>query len=175
MTYYSQNSKIKKISPLKNLVTFYRFFREIINFQEWKDFPPRDFDKSLQMMNCMATEWHRWKNWNFTVWNLQNNNRFWLCYLMRPAARAWEYLKISFKKCLKNVFYNTLFWSFVLLCEYLLELLELSRSIWFSFYGYAFYSSILLTAHSIRTSFISTLFHLFQSTKIWVNHLKSSK
>ena len=27
--------------------------------------------------------------------------------------------------------------------------------------------------HSIRTSFISPLLNLFQSTKIWVNHLKS--
>ena len=41
--------------------------------------------------------------------------------------------------------------------EYLLELLELSRSIWFSFYRYAFYSCILLRVHSIRTSFILPL------------------
>ena len=34
------------------------------------------------------------------------------------------------------------------LCKYLLELLELSRSIWFSFYPYAFYSYILLSVHS---------------------------
>ena len=38
-------------------------------------------------------------------------------------------------------------------CEYLLELSELSRSIWL-FYPYAFYSYILLGFHSIHTSFI---------------------
>ena len=34
MTYYSQNSKIKKLSPLKNLVNFEDFDSEIISFQE---------------------------------------------------------------------------------------------------------------------------------------------
>ena len=52
------------------------------------------------------------------------------------------------------------------LCEYLLELLELSESIWFSFHPCAFYSFILLRVHSIRTSFISHLLNLLQSTKI---------
>ena len=56
------------------------------------------------------------------------------------------------------------------LCEYLLESLELSRSSWFSFYPHAFYSCILL-----RTSFISPLLNLLQSTKICVNHLIRTK
>ena len=38
----------------------------------------------------------------------------------------------------------------IYLCEYLLELLELSRSIWFSFCPHAFYSCILLRVHSIH-------------------------
>ena len=46
-------------------------------------------------------------------------------------------------------------------------------SIWFSFYLYAFYSCIRV--HSIRTSFISLLLNLLQSTKIWLNHLVRAK
>ena len=47
--------------------------------------------------------------------------------------------------------------AFSYFCEYLLELSELSRSIWFLFYPYTFYSYILLGVHLIRTSFISSL------------------
>ena len=41
------------------------------------------------------------------------------------------------------------------LCEYLFELVELSKSIWFLFYQYTFYSCILSRVYSIRTSFIA--------------------
>ena len=51
----------------------------------------------------------------------------------------------------------------------------LSRSFWFSFYPYTFYSCILLRVHSIHTSFISPLLNLLQSTKIRLNHLVRTK
>ena len=55
------------------------------------------------------------------------------------------------------------------LCEYLSELLELSRSIWFMFYQYAFYSCILSRVHSIRTSFISSI----AINKDWIHLLET--
>ena len=61
------------------------------------------------------------------------------------------------------------------LCEYLMELLVLSSSIWFLFYPYTFYSCILLRVHSIHTSFVWPLLNLLQSTKIRVNHLVRTK
>ena len=48
MTYHSQNSKIKEISPSKIWSTFKGFDHEIINLQ--------DFDKSLQIASCKAAE-----------------------------------------------------------------------------------------------------------------------
>ena len=39
---------LKKSHPLKILSIFKGFYYEIINFQEYEDFPPRDFDKKLQ-------------------------------------------------------------------------------------------------------------------------------
>ena len=60
---------IAKIQRLKNFTVkkfgqlFKGFDREIISFQEWKDFPPRDFDKSLQ--TCAAAERHQMKKLKF--------------------------------------------------------------------------------------------------------------
>ena len=51
------------------------------------------------------------------------------------------------------------------LFEYLMELLELSQSIWFSLFPYTFYSCIPLRVHSIRNSVISLLLNMLQSTK----------
>ena len=65
VTYYSQNSKIKKISPLKFWSILKGFDPAIVNFQEQKDFPPRDFDKSLQLDSCMTIERHRMKTLKF--------------------------------------------------------------------------------------------------------------
>ena len=57
----------------------------------------------------------------------------------------------------RNICSITCFDALSYLCEYVLELLELSQSIWFSFYQYAFYFCILSRVHSIRTSFISSV------------------
>ena len=50
--------------------------------------------------------------------------------------------------------------SYMSLCEYLLETLMTSWSIWLSFYPYAFYFCIPLRVHSIHTSSISSLLRL---------------
>ena len=72
-----------------------------------------------------------------------------------------------FDNCLKgNVrSIKTCFDALSYLCEYLLKLLDLSPSIWFSFQPCTFYSFILRVC-SIRDSFISHLLNLLQSTKI---------
>ena len=65
VTYYSQNSKFKKNFTVKFSLIFKDFDCEITNFQEQKDFPPRDFDKRLQIVSCTATERHRMKKFQF--------------------------------------------------------------------------------------------------------------
>ena len=53
---YLKNFTVKKIWSI-----FKGFDLEIINFQEYKDFPPRNFDKILQILSCTDTERHRIK------------------------------------------------------------------------------------------------------------------
>ena len=72
-----------------------------------------------------------------------------------PTARFFQRLFVEGRIASKEIY--VLLHLVLMLCligEYLLELLELSQSIWFSFYQYAFYSCVLLRVHLIRTSFI---------------------
>ena len=120
------------------------------------DFPPRDFDKSLHIVSCTATERHGTKK-NFTVCNSRNNTHFRLLYMMQACSQGVIVLKSSFKIIASKEIYVLItpyFHALSYLCEYLKELLMLSRSIWFLFYPYTFYSCILLRVHSIHTSFI---------------------
>ena len=103
------------------------------------------------------------KKLKFQVCNSQNSTHFRLRHLM-------QVLRQLLRKKIRSI--TPYFDALSYLCEYLLVLLELSQSIWFSFYPYAFYSCIVLRVHSMHASFISPLLNLLQSTNIWVNHLE---
>ena len=52
---------MKKFHRWKIWSIFKGFDREIVSFQKQKDFPAREFDRSLQIVGCMATERYRMK------------------------------------------------------------------------------------------------------------------
>ena len=59
--------RLKKFDRLKIWPVFKGIDREIINFQEQKYFPARDFDKSLQIVrcSCTATKGHQMRKLKF--------------------------------------------------------------------------------------------------------------
>ena len=77
----------------------------------------------------------------------QNNSHFRLPYFMQACSQGIIVSKDQFKdNCFERNIRSITSCFDVLsyLCEYLLELLELYQSNWFSFHPYSFYSCILL-------------------------------
>ena len=60
----------------------------MINFQEYRDFPSRDFNKSLQIVSCTATERHRMKKLKLKLkFHSRNNTHFRLRYFMQACSQ----------------------------------------------------------------------------------------